>query len=391
MEQQQQPQLDIPVLIEKVKQAALDLEENGYAVIPELFGREECERLCQRMWAHWANLSDNKMTPNEDYAQWYATQLPAHKHGIIESWGLNHLDLIREIRRDPRLLWCYALLYGTDQLTASMDRINFKFPSRRYKSKAEWPHTDQHPAKAGRVTIQAYLTLMDCKEDSPGNRFYEGSHAIFSEFFKEKSETLGKTHWNTLTEEEQVALPKRCPLVKPTYRAGSLVLWDSRTAHSPDDGAECLDGRFVVYVCYNKLWEASEDESFWAKKKSAFIDCRATNHSPVPMTLFAKCPRLYDRKEKGPYDEIPREKLGLEDPSQPKGAERYLFGFERYENQEGKLLGDAEWKEKYGVEETIPLLEFVSPFDTKSKRKNSTQKKPKKQSHKKSRTVVYSS
>jgi hypothetical protein len=362
---------DLPLLIRKVEQAAIDLERDGYAVITELFDKQECESIRQRMWNHWANLSDQQFTPDLNYANMYATQLPAHKHGILESYRLNHLDVIREIRRDPRLHWCYALLYGSDQLTASMDRVNFKFPGRPYHSQESWPHADQHPAKLGRVTIQSYLTLLECQEKSPGNRFYRGSHAIFDEFFKEKRDKMGQTDWNKLTEEEKVSLPKLCPLVKPTYPEGSLLLWDSRTVHDPDDGTDFKEGRFVVYLCYNKLWGAEDDSDFCVKKRNAFMACRASSHSPVPQTLFPKLPRTYG-KEKGLFDEIPSEKLGLADPTKPQGVERLLYCFESYENKEGKLLGDPEWREKYGKS---PLLEFVPPFMPKKQKARKTKVK----------------
>lgn len=368
-------------LLAKVKQAALDLEERGYAIIPDVFSSEECREIREKMWKHMADISDNYFTPDRNYAVEKATALPAHKHGIIESWRFNHLSTIREIRRDERLVRIYALLYGTDQLTASIDRVNFKFPGRTYRSLDVWPHVDQHPSAPERISIQSYVTFLDCEADSPGNRFYDGSHAVFGEFFKDRCG--GKSDgWTKLTEEDKVSLPKQCPLVKPVYKAGSLVLWDSRTAHSPSDGTNFKDGRFVVYVCYNKLWEKKEDTKFWEKKKAAFIDCRSTSHSPLPQKLFGKTPRKYDKPEQGPYDEIPKDKLGMANPDEPVGAEVYLFGFKSYGSKEGMLLGDDWRKEKH-----TPLLDFVSPF---SKPKPTIKKKrvePVEQPVKKSRSV----
>jgi hypothetical protein len=351
---------EISVLTKKVEQAAKDLEEKGYAIIPSLYSRDECLEIRKKMWAHLAEISNGELTPEKDYSKMRATELPSHKHGIVESWRFNHMAVIREIRRDPRILWVYALLYGTDQLTGSMDRVNFKFPGRQYKSRDSWPHVDQHAAKENRISIQSYVTFLDCDADSPGNRFYEGSHKIFAEFFKAKRDD--KTgDWNKLTDEEKITLPKQCPLIKPTYPEGSLLLWDSRVVHDPDDGTNFDVGRFVVYVCYNKAWEKSEDEKFWTQKKNAFIDCRATSHAPIPQTMFAKCPRLYDRAEKGRYDEIPKEKLGIAKPDEPIGAEAFLFGFKRYQ-KEGLLLAHPQWQEK-----RKPLLEFVSPFAAKKR------------------------
>lgn len=346
-------------LFEKVKQAALDLEEKGYAVIEDVFSVVECEEIRAKMWAHLSDISDGFMTPDRDYANVRATDLFSHKHGIIESYRFNHLQVIKELRRNLTIIKIFALLLGSDQLTASIDRVNFKFPGRLYKSKETWPHADQDPRKLGRRSIQSYLTLLDCGTDSPGIRFYEGSHKKFEDYFKAKRDGWKDGDWNKLTGEEKVSLPLLCPLVKPTYRAGSMVLWDSRTVHDPDDGTDFVDGRFVVYLCYNKLYEKSGDEKFWAKKKAAFLDYRATSHSPIPQKMFAKCPRTYDSLKKGRYDEIPQDKLGHPvDGEEAVGAERFLFGFESYGGKEGKLLGDENWRQGLA----LPLLKFVSPF-----------------------------
>lgn len=361
----------IEKLILSVKEAATQLNEKGYAIIPDVFSQEECAEIREKMWQHISDISGGELTPTTDYTKLKADQLPAHKHGIIESWRFNHFRTIREIRRHERILLIYALLYGTDQLTSSIDRVNFKFPGRVYQSNDTWPHVDQNPAKLGCITIQSYVTFLDCHEDSPGNRFYEGSHKIFEEFFKEKR-GLDTSDWNKLTPEERVALPKQCPLVKPVYRAGSMLLWDSRTVHDPDDGSNFNDGRFVVYVCYNRPWEKAEDAKFWEKKKQAFLDCRATSHAPIPQSMFGKTP--WNRgKPAGRYDEIPKEKLGMENPDTPIGAEQYLFGFKSYNKKEGLLLGDPQWRTKYGVR--APLLDFVSPFVALAKGKTEEKKR----------------
>lgn len=371
-----------PSLIEKVRKAALEIEEKGYAVIPDVFSDEECADRIKSMWQHLSDISDGKLTPDMDYSRARASDLLPHKHGIIEAWRFNHLRTIREIRREKRIISIFALLYGTDQLTGSIDRVNFKFPGRPYKSNDTWPHVDQHAAKLNRISIQSYVTFLPCNDDSPGIRFYEGSHKIFADFFAAKRGDAKNSDWNTLTPEERISLPLTCPLVKPTYGAGSMVLWDSRVVHDPDDGTNFKDGRFVVYVCFNKLWEKKDDKKLWEKKKDAFLECRATSHSPLPQKMFAKCPRIYPGSQKGPYDEIPKDKLGMAKPDEPIGPEEYLFGFKSYGGREGRLLGDQYWKR--GIE-GLPLLEFVSPFAPLAKPLANHDNENEKKSTKKSR------
>jgi hypothetical protein len=379
-------------LYEKVKKASEDLKRDGYAIIEDVFTKEECLILRQKMWCHWEEISDGKLTEKTDYSNMMAKDLPPHKHGILESYRINHLKTIREIRHDHRIIAIYAFLYGTDQLTCSTDRINFKFPGRRYKSSHPWPHADQHPARLGCITIQSYVTLMDCHENDPGNRFYRGSHAIFDSFFKEKRKTSKKNDWNTLNDDEidRLVNDEKCPLIKPTYKAGSMLLWDSRTVHSPDDGSNFEHGRFVVYTCYNKLWDNKAiDNKFIKQKKNVFTDFRATSHSPLPISIFPKLARTYGN-EPCPYHEIPINKLGYDkehDATKPNHIEEYLYLFKSYENKEGKLMGDPMWQKQYGINGS--MLPFVSPYtpfiqESSLKRKKNDKKSKK---NKKNKTI----
>jgi hypothetical protein len=302
-----------------------------------------------------------------------ASVLPPHKHGILESYRINHAECVREVRRDPALIKIFAQLYGTDQLTCSMDRVNFRFPGRCYESKGPWCHVDQTLEQGDvRLYVQAYLTLSDSldQEKSPGNRFYEGSHAIFEEFF-EDSKTGNNDGWILLTDEQRSALRKRCPLVKPTYRRGSLVLWDSRTVHSPFDGTDFSQGRFCVYLNYCPLWEKQRDEILLEKKRLAFTEHRATTHKPCPQKMFAKTARTYGR-ENVALLEIDPALLG--NKAEPTPVEQYLFGFKKYKGQEGCLLGETWRQEAKGRK---PLLKFVSPFVAAKTVKQQQQKKRK--------------
>lgn len=369
-------------LIEKVKNVAIDLEKDGYAVIDGVLSLDECRKIIDDMWNHWDEISDGKITAKTDFTQTgNKLKLPQHQHGIMQSYRINHLKVIDDLRTRWEFIFIYSLLYGSDQLTCSQDRFNFKFPGRKYKSLDSWPHADQHPGRLGRITIQSYVTMLDCDENSPGNRFYRGSHAIFDTFFAEKRRHFKNGDWNKLTTEEKIALPKLCPLVKPVCKAGSMVLWDSRTVHDPDDGSDFVDGRFVVYVCYNLMkWVNNNNntnnnnnnddgkktrkkdvslDSLMAEKRTIFTECLATSHSPLPISKFPKVPR-HRGGERNPYDEIPLEKLGRD--REPNEKEKYLFGFKRYENTEGCLLGDENWIEHYHLEGVVPLLEFVNPY-----------------------------
>lgn len=364
----------------KIKQAAEDLERDGYAVISGVFSRDEAEALETEAWATLDKATGGELRRDRDYSRVLAKDLLPHKHGIVESFRFNHSPWVRKIRRDPRVVGIFAALYGTDQLVASMDRVNFKLPGKPYHSTKPWPHIDQNPRLLGRITIQSYLCLTDCGESAPGNRLYRGSHAVFESRFAYLRSDQSVENWQTLTETEASELEKVCPLVKPVLHKGDMLLWDSRTVHSPSDGTDFEDGRIVVYLCYNKLWEKAGDSKFRQKKKDAFVECRSTRHSPNPQHLFGKGPRTYGA-EKAKYYEFSKEQLGITD--EPIGAESYLFGFESYNGREGLLLG-PDWKTEWRADEAgrLPLLTFTSPYTpllpphkTEKKKKNVTSDK----------------
>lgn len=334
----------------KVEQAARDLESLGYAVLPGLFTSDECDQKLSEMWDCLERASQGVLKRDADFASMKASAMPAHKHGISESWRLNHAPPVRAMRRDERVIEVFARLFGTKRLTCSMDRVNFKFPGRKYKSQGDWPHMDQNPRQLGRITIQTYITLTDAPLDAPGNRLYEASHLVFAERWAYMRKSENRDNWQTLTSEEASELGKVCPLVKPVLRKGDMLLWDSRVAHSPSDGVDFTNGRFVVYICMSPLWEKANDTKFWAKKKAAFEECRATNHRPVPQKLFGKTPRAYGGVQPA-FAEFDKTALGITD--EPIGAERLLFGFDKYDAQHELLPGVAIGQ---------PLLSFVSPF-----------------------------
>jgi hypothetical protein len=372
-------------LVARVVQAAKDLEEKGYAVVRGVLSDAECTESLSDMWDCLEKATDQKIHREANFSEMKATELLPHQHGILLSYRVNHATPCRRIRRHPRVMQVYATLYGTDQLTASMDRVNFKVPGKRYRSMKPWPHVDQDPRLVGRVTIQGLLTLTDASDqEDPGNRLYEGSHLIFEEFFAQRRGAGRKIdNWCTLDQGEEARLLQQCPLVKPLLQPGDLLLWDSRTVHSPSDGTNFEKGRFVVYVCYNKLWEKANDAQYWADKRDAFMACRASRHSPISDTvkesLFPERPRAYDLSNPPAYSEFTCEQLGIQ--QEPVGAESYLYGFSAYGGKEGCLLG-PEWQQRWmqyvrelpALDEvstdssgenkltSLPLLEFVSPF-----------------------------
>lgn len=382
---------EFKALLAKIDQAAEDLKTKGYAVIPSLFSKNECEEYKSRVWSFVEGLG-LKRTSN--FGKTTASELLPHSHGIIHSYRWNHgkhslshkrpsnlflAKPFRDLRKNPKVLAVHSRLNGSSCLVSSLDRVNFKFPGRKYTSRDSWAHVDQNPRNLGLRYIQSYVTFMEGTEDSPQNRFYEGSHLKFEEFFKNKrNSTKTGEAWCRLTpgDREDIVNVHGCPLVKPTCPPGSMLLWDSRTIHDPDEGTEFQDGRLVVYLCYSRYCPEMESKpGFLKKKQEAFKTCRATPHAPFPQTLFGKAPRTYGGgggEEPTSFSEIPITSLGYSsaaDASTPDSWEDYLFCFQKYPRKiknSVTLYANPLEKDWFGKHEVVskdgtPLLEYT-PF-----------------------------
>ena len=96
------------------------------------------------------------------------------------------------------------------------------------------------------------VTLWDCEEGDATLCVHEGSNKIHSTFGK-KFNITQKGHWYKINGEDQVEFMKSYPQRCVKAKAGSLILWDSRTVHQ---GIESRKGRAnekircVIYVCY---------------------------------------------------------------------------------------------------------------------------------------------
>ena len=358
------PAEDFAILKEKINQAAVDLNAKGYAVIPSLFTEKECLAFKEMVWDFLEGIG---LERDMDYAKMKATQLPPHAHGIMTNYRMNHAKPFRELRVHPKILAVHSMLNGSSCLTSSLDRVNCKFPGRTYRSKDRWPHVDQNARNLGLRYVQSYITFNACNEESPQNRFYEGSHLIFEEYFKDRRTSKTGDAWLRLSLEDRLSVEEeyKCPLVKPNCPAGSMVLWDSRTIHDPDEGTNFEDGRLVAYHCYTKCFPGM-GETFKTKKKNAFSTCRSTPHAPYPQTLFPSSVRTYD-KPKGPYDEIPTSKLGYavskEGLVMPDEWEKHVFCFKDYDMEHIgwriggsytiKMINPLE-KEWFGEHQVVP-------------------------------------
>jgi hypothetical protein len=347
---------------------------------------------CREGKTSWKEMTGNK--------------IPLHKHGIWEVYGINHCDAVRNVRAHPNVIKIFSALTGSAQLWSSMDRINFKFPGRRYRSAESWAHVDQHPLKSGLVTLQSYVDIMGTPTvDHPGNQFYEGSHIVFEKYREAISQGIinqQKKDWFKVSNYKEVLdfvkselgeLNFPTHVVKPIVPKGGMVLWDSRTIHDPSDGTFFDQGRFVIYISMLKYMEPIFTETQRKKKKAAFEELRSTTHTPCPQTLFSKTGRTYGKESAfveitSPYalwpsqvspDDSKEWEDSVVDPAEvsmrkqvPRNQEeKCLFGFVNYEelNRNPVTRGLGVFNMKYDPK-VKGLLNFVPPEKvTPSKKK----------------------
>jgi hypothetical protein len=268
-------------------QAARDLAQRGYAVIPGILTRDECVSAHDDFWKSMTiasgariqrpysaeSLTDFKFTGN-----W-----PPNKHGIFEDGAWAHLPFVHEVRTHPRVVYSFASLYGAyaHEMVSSMDRINYQLPPewlpreppRRGgssatsgvsvgprgwpfiadgRSESAWLHFDQALNKDGRHCIQGLVTLTHAKQAGdaslevvPYSHHLHGPvlRDILSDSRHKLPTEKMRSDWYMFSDEEKERMARAIHLKQDPAKslfdsfrsvqaeAGSLILWDSRLMH----------------------------------------------------------------------------------------------------------------------------------------------------------------
>ena len=96
-----------------------DLEELGYCVIPGVFSREEAEILYERVWHEfieeaWSNC---KMVERSNWKEAF----PIHNKWGIFSGPAGQIQVMWDLRQDPRIVDVFANVWNTNELIVSME------------------------------------------------------------------------------------------------------------------------------------------------------------------------------------------------------------------------------------------------------------------------------
>lgn len=119
-----------------------DLEELGYCVIPQVLSTLEAEILYQRVWHEYIEQAWPKCRM-VDRSNW-KDEFPIHnKYGIFAG-PAGHIQVMWDLRQDPRIVDVFARIWNTHDLVVSMDGLSLMCPPEIRKGGFDpWPHVDQ--------------------------------------------------------------------------------------------------------------------------------------------------------------------------------------------------------------------------------------------------------
>jgi len=266
------------------------LEEQGYAVVDNVLTEGECARLRVDFDAYMRACGVPANPRLRDLPD-------GSPHGIIQcAIEIGHAPFAWNVRTHPRVVGVFEQLYGTNDLLTSFDGACY-MPADYYGSGRLWTHVDQSHRKAGRRCVQGYVNLGDSRDAHCGSLgVVPGSHLRHSAFAAQFGTGSAKD-WRKFGTDEERAFMERGKLTRVHGGVGSLVLWDSRTAHQnmcpvrPQAG-ETTRVRRVVYTCFQpRAWCSAAN---LRKKQKAFAEYRMTTHWPASkIELFGKRGRTY--------------------------------------------------------------------------------------------------
>jgi len=280
----------------------IDLQDKGYAVIPEVLDANECLSLENGYWNFWRRLTGGRLV-KENPETWKIMFEFFPNHGMLhQHFSIGHMQEIWNVRSHERVKSVFETIWGTDDLVVSFDGASTGFApevTNRGWHRKDWLHLDQSPQRNDFECVQAWVTAEDVGPGDGTLTLLEGSHKHHAEFAKQfglKNDKKYKPDWLKLTpEQDRWYRDRGCTQINVECLKGSMVVWDSRTVHagrSPVKGRSTPRNRFVAYICMLPTSHLKKFER--QKKQRACLEGRLTSHwAAGRVKLFPKNPRTY--------------------------------------------------------------------------------------------------
>ena len=281
------------------------LENDGYAIIPNLLDKQECRAMYRGVWDFW----EARGIVRQDASTWKDIHKYFPTKGmLIQHWSVGHIQAIWDVRSNPKVTGVFEDIWGTSNLTCSFDGMAMglapEITNRGWDHKQKgWLHLDQSPTRNGFECVQGWVTPTMVEEGDASLTVLRGSHKLHGEFaeafdlkVKEgddaKVRAKKRADWHALTPEQLQWFKDRCQQVTITCPGGSMVLWESRTVHSgkgPVQGRVRPKNRMVAYV---SMMPDDLTPRQRKTKQKAIIEGRMTTHwASQRVKLFGKYPQ----------------------------------------------------------------------------------------------------
>lgn len=272
----------------KCLQAAVDLQEHGWAIVEGVLSQAECDQYVASLWDWLEGLGTG--IQRSDPASWTPDRWPPTYRGILNTLEVAHQAFVWRVRKQKRVCKVFELMLGTNELMTSFDAINVLAPHNEAPA-AGWLHVDQTPLRPHFACLQGLVNLVDVSAETSGTLMVKDkSHKMHQDFFHTVSqlspEQLADVPDHYQFTPEQLPYWDQFDTVKLKGGAGSLFLWDSRTTHSNTYPEKIKTWRHVVYTCYQPRG--------MARARDLELKAQAWERYQITTHLPAENIRVYD-------------------------------------------------------------------------------------------------
>ncbi|KAK4958273.1 hypothetical protein LTR10_004699 [Elasticomyces elasticus] len=264
----------------------LELEQNGYVVIPNVIPQVSCDAFVESS-LEWLEGFPHGFK-RDDRNTWDEEHLPfGQKGGLYNRYSVNHEAFVWKIRTEPGILKAFEEVWGTDDLIASFDGFNVSLPvnAKTGRSDIKTTNIDQNPRKIDRFELYQGIANMAPNGPSDGglvvlagsHRHHEKHFGQIGGFRPHQDQGINENGYDYTAEDADWYRAQGCEEVKICANAGDLILWDSRTIHwnASPVGDQI---RYITYVCYCPRSMATEQEL--QRKLEVFQERKGTTHWP---------------------------------------------------------------------------------------------------------------